>query len=511
MPGIMEECARLKSRNCGPFAIDSAVRLTGDSAVTDSTPAPEPDPVVEPVCCIPSLLLALGALFTAHPLAAAEPVPSPAPVFDPAPYRDAVARIVQAATNNPAGFERLARFCDTFGPRFSGTTNLEAALDWALAQMRRDGLENVRSEEVLVPRWVRGAESVELLEPHPRPLHALALGGSVGTPPDGLTAEVLCVRTFDELQRRAAEARGRIVLFNYAFTGYGSGLPYRTRGAVEAARVGARASLIRSVTGFSLQSPHTGMMRYEDGVPRIPHVALALEDAALVQRWADRGERVVLRLRLASATLPDTPSRNLLAEWRGRQRPDEFVVVGGHSDSWDVAPGAMDDAGGCFAAWEAVRLLQRLDLRPRRTVRLVWWVNEENGLRGARTYRTNHTAELDRHVLAVESDIGVFQPTGFSFGGTPAARAQAAAIARLLTDTGATEVTEGGGGADTSPLLAAGVPVMELLTKADRYFWYHHTAADTVDKLDPAEFDRCVAALAALVYIVADLPAALPR
>jgi carboxypeptidase Q len=435
----------------------------------------------------------------------------PTPGFDPGPYRDTVARIVQAATNNPTGFERLARFCDTFGPRFSGSTNLEAALDWALEQMRRDGLANVRSEEVLVPHWIRGHESVEMLQPRTQPLHALALGGSVGTPPEGITAEVLCVRTLDELRQRASEAKGRIVLFNFAYTGYSAGMPYRVRGAVEAARLGAVASLIRSVTGFSLQSPHTGMMRYEDGVPRIPHAALSVEDAALLQRWADRGERVVLHIHLGAQTLPDTPSRNLLAEWRGRERPEELVVVGGHSDSWDVAPGAMDDAGGAFAAWEAVRLLQQLDLRPRRTVRLVWWVNEENGLRGARTYRTNHTAELDRHVLAIESDIGVFQPTGFSFDGSQAARAQVAAIAGLLIATGATAIEEGGGGADTSPLQAAGVPVLEILTTPDRYFWYHHTAADTVDKLDPHEFDLCVASLASMVYIVADLPAPLPR
>lgn len=431
--------------------------------------------------------------------------------LDPAVDRGTVAKILGAATNNPVGFNRLALFCDTFGPRFSGTTNLEAALDWALAQMRQDGLEDVRSEPVLVPHWVRGEESVHMLAPRAQALHALALGGSVGTAEEGITAEVLGVRTFDELRARAGEAKGKIVFYNYAYSGYGSGLPYRSRGAIEAARVGAVASLIRSVTGFSLQSPHTGVMRYEEGVPRIPHVALSLEDTALIQRWLDRGERVVVRLRLGAQTLPDTVSRNLLAEWRGRERPDELVVVGGHSDSWDVAPGAMDDAGGCFAAWEAVRLLRRLDLRPRRTIRLVWWVNEENGLRGARAYRTNHTAELPRHVLAMESDIGVFQPTGFSFAGSPAARAQVTAIARLLGETGAATVVEGDGGADTSPLLAAGVPVMELQTVPDRYFWYHHTVADTVDKLSPVEFDRCVAALAAMAYIVADSPEALAR
>lgn len=426
-------------------------------------------------------------------------------------YRDAVTRLVQAATNSPVGFRRLEYLCDAFGPRFSGTTNLEAALDWILAEMQRDGLEKVRGEPVSVPHWVRGPASLDLVAPRVQPLHLLALGGSVGTPPDGITAEVLVVRDYDELKARAAEAKGKIVLYNFSFTGYGSGLPYRTRGASEAAKVGAVASLIRSLTGFSLQTPHTGMMRYEAGVPQIPHAALSVEDALLLQRWHDRGERVVVRLALEAQTLPDRPSRNVLAELTGREKPDEFVVLGGHSDSWDVAPGAMDDAGGCLAAWEAVRLLHELGLRPRRTLRVVLWVNEENGLRGARAYAAEHAAELTNHVLAIESDIGVFRPEGFSFHGVEAARGLVQEIANLLGETGATRVIEGGGGADTSPLLDKGVPVMELQTAHEKYFWYHHTRADTLDKLDRHEFNLCVASLAAMAYIVADLPARLPR
>ena len=420
-------------------------------------------------------------------------------------------RLIQAATNSPLAFQRLETLCDRFGPRFSGTTNLEAALDWILGEMQRDGLEQVRPEPVMVPHWVRGPASLEMITPRAEPLHVLALGGSVATPAEGLTAPLLVVRDFDELTRRAAEARGRIVLFNFTYTGYGSGLPYRSRGATEAARVGAVASLIRSLGPVSLQTPHTGMMRYDEAVPPIPHAAITLEDALMLQRWQDRGEPVTLRLKLAAETLPDAPSRNLLAEWKGRERPDEWVILGGHSDSWDVGRGAMDDGGGCLAAWEAVRLLKSLELRPRRSVRVVLWVNEENGLRGARAYRTNHLAELPRHVLAMESDSGVFNPEGFSFNATGPVRRAAEAALELLQPLGPLALRPGGGGADTSPLIADGVPTMELLVAQEKYFWYHHTAADTVDKLDRNEFNRCVAAMAVMAYVVADWPEPLAR
>ncbi len=434
------------------------------------------------------------------------PVPSSMSVYAPAANR-----LIEAATNSPLAFDRLAYLCDSFGPRLSGSTNLEAALDWIVSELKHDRLDRVWTEAVPVPCWVRGPASLEMLSPRVQPLRLTALGGSVAAPPEGITADLLIVRDFTELTNRAAEARGRLVLFNYPFTGYGSGLPYRSRGAIQAAKAGAVGSLIRSLTPFSMQTPHTGMMRYEDGVPRIPHAALSVEDALLLQRWQDRGERIRLRLKLAAKTRPDVMSRNVLAELRGRERPDQCVIVGGHTDSWDLSPGAMDDAGGCLAAWEAVRLLAKLDLRPRRTVRLVLWVNEENGLRGARAYRTNHLAELPRHVLAIESDFGVFRPEGFSFSGAGPLRDVVTGVTSLLGATGATRILPGGGGADTSPLDAEGVPTMELQTERERYFWYHHTSADTVDKLDRDDFNRCVASLAAMIYIVADWPENLLR
>jgi carboxypeptidase Q len=426
-------------------------------------------------------------------------------------YTNTVRRLIDAATNATVAFGRLEYLCDRFGPRFSGTTNLEAALDWTMAEMKGDGFDRVWAEEVRVPCWVRGPASLDLLAPRAESLHLTALGGSVATPPEGIVADLLVVRDFQELTNRAAEAKDKLVLFNFPFTSYGAGLPYRSRGAIEAAKVGAIGSLIRSLTPFSMQTPHTGMMRYEEGVRRIPHAALSVEDALLLQRWQDRGERIRLRFKLAAETRPEVASRNLIAEFTGREIPDEFVVVGGHSDSWDLSPGAMDDAGGCLAAWEAIRLLRELELRPRRTVRVVLWVNEENGLRGARAYRANHLAELPGHILAIESDIGVFRPEGFSFGGTGRLRAVATGITGLLGATGATRILPGGGGADTMPLQAEGVPTMELQTEGEKYFWYHHTAADTVDKLDRQDFNRCVASLAVMAYIVADWPENLRR
>lgn len=432
---------------------------------------------------------------------------------DFAQYVPTAGRLIQAATNSELGFQRLAVLCDTFGPRLSGSTNLEGAIDWILGEMRRDGLENVRGEEVRVPHWVRGRESLELLAPAARPMKMLGLGGSVGTPADGITAELLVVKDFSDLQARRAEAKGRIVLFNQPFTSYGRTISLRTRGAIEATKAGAVASLVRSVTPFSMRTVHTGAMRYEEGLPPIPHAALSVEDAAMLQRMQDRGERMVVRLRMEARTLPEANSRNVVAEVLGRQKPDELVLVSGHLDSWDVGQGAMDDAGGCLAAWEAARLMRKLDLRPRRTVRVVFWTNEENGLRGARTYHTNHRHELDKHVLAIESDEGVFRALGFGFSGSESAWAWVRDAGGLLGAIQAGEITRGAGGgaADLQPLQQAGVPIMELRVDGPKYFWFHHTEADTIDKLSRDEFNSCVAALAVMSYVGADLPERLPR
>jgi carboxypeptidase Q len=426
-------------------------------------------------------------------------------------YRAAADSIVAAALRDSSAWNRLAELTDRFGHRLSGSESLERAIDWIVDQMRRDGLDNVRGEPVMVPHWVRGAESAELVSPRPLRLHMLGLGGSIGTPAGGITAEVMVVSDFQDLERRAAEARGKIVLFDVPWVNYGVNIEYRGRGAIAAARAGAVASLIRSAAAYSLRSPHTGAMSYDSTVRRIPHAALSVEDAAMIHRMVDRGDRVALRLTMGAQTLPDAPSRNVVGELTGRERPGEVVVMGGHIDSWDVGTGAMDDGGGVVAAWEAIRLLNRLGLRPRRTIRVVGWTNEENGLRGGTGYRDAHLAELDNHVLAIESDGGVFRPLGFGFTGSDSARAIVRRIGSLLRAIGADGVARGGGGADIGPIMERGVPGMGLEVDGTRYFWFHHTEADTVDKLDPREMALCVAAMAVMAYVVADLPERLPR
>jgi carboxypeptidase Q len=456
--------------------------------------------------------ISIAAVFVlAADAAAQQPVvPRPAPSIA-LHYREVADRLIDAALADSSAYARLTELVDRFGHRFSGSESLERALDWILEEMREDGLENIHAQPVQVPRWVRGRESLELVSPRRKRLPMLGLGGSVGTPPEGIRAEVLVVNSFDELKARKAEARGKIVLLDAPFTTYGRTVTYRVYGAVEAAKAGAVASLIRSVTPFSLMTPHTGQMRYEPDVPPIPHAAITIEDAEMLRRMQERGERIEVVLKMEAKTLPDVTSRNVMAEIVGREFPEQVVVLGGHIDSWDVGQGAMDDAGGSVAAWEAVRLMRTLGLRPRRTVRVVLWTNEENGLRGARAYYEAHKDEIENHILAIESDAGVFKPLGFAFTGSDEAYAIVQEIGSLLGRIGADEVTRGGGGADIGPLMQGGVPGMGLRVEGDRYFWYHHTDADTVDKLDPREMAECVAALAVMAYVAADLPEPLPR
>ena len=461
-------------------------------------------------------LLHVLVLFVAAAPLAAQPAPSPA--LDVSPYRGAADRIVEAALADSAAYDRLAYMVDTFGARLSGSEGLERTIAWMLGEMEADGFENVRGEPVMVPHWVRGAESVTLIEPRREPLAMLGVGNSVGTPPEGITAEVLVVGSFDELEARQAEVPGKIVLFNVPFTTYGETVQYRVRGASEAARYGAVASLLRSVGPVSLQTPHTGMLRYDEALPRIPHAALTIEGAELLQRMQDRGDRVVVTLEMEAEMREDALSHNVVAELVGREHPEEVVVIGGHIDSWDVGQGAMDDGGGVVVTWEAARLLKELGLRPRRTIRVVAWTNEENGLRGARAYRDAHRDELDDHVLAAEIDAGVFEPVGFGVTASDAAYALVEPIGELLAPVVSeseayafTGIRRGGGGADIGPLMAEGVPGAGFVTANEKYFWYHHTAADTIDKLDARELQRCVAAMAIFAYVVAEMPQRLPR
>lgn len=426
-------------------------------------------------------------------------------------YREPAAKLIAAATADDHAWQRLAFLTDTFGARLSGTRNLEAAIEWAVATMRQDGLENVRAEPVMVPRWVRGQESLELLDPVTQPLVVLGLGGSVGTPPAGIEADAIVVSSFDELERRAADARGRIVVFDVPYVGYGPTVQYRSLGASRAARHGAVAVLLRSVGPMGLRTPHTGALNYDAGVPSIPAAAIPVEDSMRLARMQARGQRLRLRLRMDARYEPDVESANVVGEITGRERPDEIVVLGGHFDSWDVGTGAMDDGGGSMVAWEAVRLMKALGLRPRRTVRAVLFTNEENGLRGGLAYRDRHKDELRDHVLMIESDAGVFRPLGFGFTGSPEARVRVREIATLLAGLGADRIAAAGGGADIGPSVRAGnLPSMSLDVDGSQYFTYHHTPADTVERLDPTDVARCAAAMAVMAYVVADMPERLP-
>ena len=427
-------------------------------------------------------------------------------------YREPASRLIKESHASDFGWTRLAELTDTFGPRLSGSENLERAIAWALAEMKKDGLE-ARTERVTVPKWVRGDERLDMIKPATQPIAMLGLGLSVGTPAAGIEAPVLVVTSFDDLKARAAEVKGRIVLFNVPFTNYGQTVQYRTTGASEAARVGAVASLVRSVGPIGLRTPHTGTQIYAEGVTQIPAAAIPVEDAERLQRLQDRGVEIVLRLKMQARLEPEmAPSANVIGEIRGREHPEEIVLLGGHFDSWDVGTGASDDAVGCIVTWEALRLIRKLGLQPRRTIRVVLWTNEENGLRGANEYARMHAAEAKNHILALESDSGIFEPASIGLTGSDAARSVLQQMMALLAPLGLEKLGPGGGGADIGPIAqAGGVPMMAYSGDSTKYFTIHHTPADTIDRISKAEVSKAAAAIAVIAYVTADMPQRLPR
>jgi len=461
-----------------------------------------------------SSIAAATVICSATPLVAqtdAQAKPQPSATAPAAPpwldaYREPAARLIGAAMADSFAWRRLATLTDTIGNRLSGTPELTRAIEWALAEMKRDGLENVHAEPAMVPRWVRGRESAEIVEPSRHQMVMLGLGDSVGTPNGGVQAEAIVVHSFQEMEAVSSRVHGRIVVFNIPFTSYDQTRPYRSDGPSRAAQLGAVAVLVRSVGPAGLRLPHTGGLTYAANAPKVPAAAITSEDADRLQRMADRGERIVVRLQMEAHFDADVPSANVVGEIRGREKPDEVVVIGGHIDSWDVGAGASDDGGGIVATWEALRLMKSLGLRPRRTVRVVLWTNEENGGRGGRAYRDAHTAELSKHVMMLEADSGLFRPVSFGVTANTAARDTVRAIASLLTNIEADSVTPGGGGSDIGPsVTAAGIPAVSYEGTGD-YFLLHHTPADTVDKIDPVDVSRAAAAIAVMTYVVADLP-----
>lgn len=452
---------------------------------------------------------------------AAKPAPPPVAASKNAEldrYREVAATIIKTARADRGAYTKLAYLTDRIGHRLAGSQGLTEAIAWTTAEMKRDG-HDVRTEKVMVPHWKRGAERGELVAPQKRALHLLGLGGTVPTPRGGITAKVVVVKSWDELKAKADEVKGAIVLYDVAMppysaekgSGYGEVVQYRGGGAVAAAKLGAVAVLVRSVTAHSLRTPHTGALRYADDVKKIPAAAVTVEDAALISRLYAGGVPVKVRLELASQVLPDAESANVIGELRGRELPDEVVVIGGHLDSWDVGQGAHDDGTGCVMMMQAITTLRKLGLTPRRTIRVVLFTNEENGIRGARAYAEQHKDELGKHVFALESDGGGFAPLGFEVevkdaAVRPVVVERVAAIASLLESFGATRVREGHSGTDVGPLAEAGVPAAGLAVNGKTYFDIHHTEADTLDKVDPQELADNVAAVTVLAYLVADWP-----
>jgi carboxypeptidase Q len=436
-------------------------------------------------------------------------LPSPTVKIDG--YRAPAGRIIGAALTTNRAYERLAYLTDHIGNRISGSANLEHAIAWALAEMKSDGLDNVRAEKVMVPHWVRGEESLELLTPVATKLSLLGLGNSIGTPAVGILAEAVVVRDFTELDALGERVRGKVVVYNAPFVDYGATVQYRVNGPSRAARYGAVAVLVRSITPVSLQTPHTGAMNYDPQQPKIPAAAITIESAELLQRMYDRRERPTVRLKMEAKFLPDAESANVIAELKGTERPDEIVLIGGHFDSWDVGQGAHDDGGSCIAVWEAIRLLKELGLRPRRTIRVVLFTNEENGLRGANGYRDAHRDEIAKHIFAIESDSGIYRPEGLALASNAPlqVRSNLTEIAKLLSGINADRIGADGGGADVGPMMREGVAGGNLDVDETHYFDIHHTQADTLDKINPRDLSLCVATLAVFAYTIADVPSPL--
>jgi len=422
-------------------------------------------------------------------------------------YRETAGKLIQAALADTEGYDRLEYLCYRIGNRLSGSASLEKAVAWSVEQMKAAGLANVRIIPAKVPHWVRGAESGRILTPLDKPLHMLGLGMSVGTPPGGITADAVAVSSFDDLARLGRDkVQGKIVVYNYAFQGYGSGRNYRQSGASRAAALGAVAALVRSATPLAMQIPHTGAMEYDEAQPKIPTAAISPEDALMIGRLYSEGVPVKIHLEMGAQMLPDADSGDVIGEIPGKEHPEEVVVIGGHIDSWDVGQGAQDDGASIMACLQALALIHKLGLQPRRTLRVAFWVNEENGGRGGEAYRAFVGSQIKNQVAALEMDGGAETPRGFGAGVDAKSIDMLRQIGALLEPIGAGEITGGGGGEDINPLIRDGVPGFSERAAGTHYFDWHHSEADTLEKVNPDDFRKSVAALAVFSYALADMP-----
>lgn len=427
-------------------------------------------------------------------------------------------RIIDYELANSRAYETLSHLTDNIGPRLSGSKNAGLAVTWTTKTLRDWGL-NAQNQAVMVPHWVRGVEHGSLVSHNDQKIVLTALGGSIATPANGITADVIEVASYDELAKLGrAKIAGKIVFYNramdmqmvesgQAFAAYSEAVEFRSTGASHAAEYGAVASVIRSVASASLRTPHTGAMRYDEKQPKIPAAAMTTEDADLVHRLLAKGERVRLHLVLTPKTLPDVESANVIAEIRGSEHPDEVVLIGGHLDSWDLGTGAIDDGAGAVMVMETLRVLKELGIQPKRTIRGVLFMNEENGLRGGHKYFDTAAAreEVHKHIAAIETDAGAAPPVGFITTLEGAALSRMQIRARVLSRIAPIVFTSSKHtGADTSPLTDAGVPGFGLVPDPRHYFDFHHTPADTLDKIDPKALAQNTAALAALAYLIAE-------
>ena len=422
--------------------------------------------------------------------------------------------IIARELQSSRAYETLSHLTDDIGARLTGSKGAALAVRWTTRQFREWGIP-VSNEPAKVPHWVRGREEAHLLSAANQNLVLTAIGGSVATPPSGITADVVEVDSFDALKTLGtSKLRGRIVFYNNpmdmdlvrahrAFEAYRIAVAFRGAGASRAAEYGAKAIVIRSVGSASLRTPHTGALRYDPKQPKIPAAALTAEDAMLLHRLLARGKRVRMHMLLTPKTLPDVDSANVIAEIRGSEKPEEIVLIGAHLDSWDLATGAIDDGSGVAMVMETMRLLKEMNLRPRRTIRAVLFMNEENGSRGALQYAKDHGKE--KHIAAIETDAGGAAPTGFTttLKGDALAALEGRTKPLAAVSSNRFEVAEEAG-ADIGPLTEAGVPGFGLVPEPLHYFDYHHTNADTLDKVDPKELSQDTAAIAALAWILAE-------
>jgi carboxypeptidase Q len=437
-------------------------------------------------------------------------------------------KLQQAALHSDYGYERLEYLTDSIGPRISGSPQHAAAAEYVAAEMRKLGLD-VHLEDARVPHWVRGEERAELVaypgqaQSLPQKIVLTALGQSTATPASGLTAPVIVANSFQELEALGRDqVAGKIVLFNVRFDrklanggfageAYGQAVQYRSGGPGAASKLGAIAMLVRSVGGAEFRLPHTGQTHYDPRYPQIPAAAVTAEDADLIARLAARGP-VKMHLLLTPQTLPEVVGHNVIADLKGSEHPEQIVIVSGHLDSWDLGTGALDDGTGVAVSMETVHLIKQLNLHPKRTIRFVAWVDEESGASGARAYAKAHAADLANHYAAIETDHGAGHPMGIFSDGAPAMLETLKPVSDILQSSGAGVLrATDQAGADISVIGIYGVPGFAPIQDGSKYFDYHHTAADTLDKVDPQELRENSAVITVLAFALATLDQPLPR